>query len=107
VFGLHHLWYGNHWQPIPCDPKEKTLKTQNNLSRKETYHHATSKAVTEIDSGACGSASLLAQPANSDCTDRDVLYHYTRSVECEEKLVKLFDGTRTLTAKEDLLHSLR
>jgi len=120
VFGLHHLWCGNHWQPVPCDLKENTLETQNKLSSKGTHHHggvpnnisaidgtAVGKDVTDVsksDSGACGLASLQTQPANSD---RNVLLHYTRNMECEEKLVKLFDGTRTLTAKEDLLHSLR
>ena len=122
VFGLHHLWCGNHWQPVPYNPKETTFGAQN-LSSKETQHHCdiptnicatdsitvdtTVTDVSESDNGACGSANLQAHPDNSNCTGRDVLHQYTRSVECEEKLVKLFDGTKTLTAKEDLLHSLR
>ena len=44
---------------------------------------------------------------STDSTNDNVLKQYSRSLECEEKLVKLFDNTMSITAKEDLLHSLR
>jgi len=82
VFGSYHLWSGNHDSHSSEDDSSKHL----------------------LD----GLTSLQLHPSSDSSSSNDhVLKQYSRSLECEEKLVKLFDNTKTITAKEDLLHSLR
>lgn len=112
MFGSYHLWCGNHWQPVSYDPKQDSRSTSDSETVEEKVctvnrvcdncHHPLHDAEELLD----GLATLQLHSTHTSC-GRNVLQQYGRCLECEEKLVKLFDNTTTITAKEDLLHSLR
>ena len=100
MFGSYHLWSGNHWQPISRDSKEDMGAHDSHSSEDDKVN--SSKHLLD------GLTNLQLHCSSDSSSSNDhVLKQYSRSLECEEKLVKLFDNTKTITAKEDLLHSLR
>ena len=114
MFGSCRLWCGNHWQPVSCDPQQHISSVSGDKVVEETVH--VDKACENCSCSLCDTKDLLDAVTSlqlgpmhicSDCSDRSVLRQYSRCLECEGKLVELFDGTMTITAKEDLLYSLR
>lgn len=110
VYGSYRLWCGNHWQPVSCEPKQDISSTPDNQTVEEKVNtvdrtcdnHKLHDAKDLLD-GVTG-LQLHTTHINGDC---NVLQQYSRCLECEEKLVTLFDNTTTITAKQDLLQSLR
>ena len=109
------MWCGNHWQPVSCDAKQDVSGTHDTQTTEEEVptvksvcancqcHLNNAKGfLTELSSLKLHSSSNTGSSGSSN-----VLQQYSRCLEYEEKLVKLFDSTATITAKEDLLHSLR
>lgn len=106
MYGSYHLWCGNHWQPISYDPKQEMCSAHDNQtvekSTCENCHHQLCDTKDLLE----GVTSLRPQYMHTS-SGQNVLQQYKRCLKSEEKLVELFDSTVTITAKEDLLHSLR
>ena len=110
MYGSYRLWCGNHWQPVSCEPKQNISSTPDNQTVEEKVNtvvrtcdnHKLHDAKDLLD-GVTG-LQLHTTLTSGDC---NVLQQYSRCLECEEKLVTLFDNTITITAKQDLLQSLR
>ena len=111
------MWCGNHWQPVSCDAKQIMSSTCDDKTGEERVHTMNS-ACSNCQHRLNDAKALLSEltslqlhsiHTSSDCSSSsiNVLQHYSRCLEYEEKLVKLFDNMVTITAKEDLLHSLR
>ena len=114
MFGSCRLWCGNHWQPVSCDPQQHISSVSSDQVVEGTVHvdRACASCCCSLRDtkdllDAVTSLQLHSTHTCSDCSDRNVLQQYSRCLECEGKLVELFDNTMTITAKEDLLHSLR
>ena len=109
------MWCGNHWQPVSCDTQttEDKVHTVNSVCVNCQHHLNDAKGLLDEltslqlhsvhSSSDCGSSSSSSSSSDSS----NILQQYSRSLEYEEKLINLFDNTVTITAKEDLLHSLR
>lgn len=105
------MWCGNHWQPVSCDAKQDLSNTHDTQTTEEKV--ATVNVCVNCQrhlndtEGFLNELSSLQLHSGSSSGSNTVLQQYSRCLEYEEKLVKLFDNTVTITAKEDLLHSLR
>lgn len=115
MFGSNNLWCGDNWQPVSFDPQQHLNSTSGDQVVEEKVH-SVDKACERCSCSLCDTKDLSDAVTSlqlhfthtcSDCSNRNVLQQYSRCLKCEGKLVELFNNTMTITAKEDLLHSLR
>jgi len=99
------LWYSN-WQPVSCDPKQDTESVEEKVQI-DSVCEAREHLMSDGKDLPGGLTSLQTHSTSNDNTGGVAQQQCSRCLEYEEKLVKLFDNTMSVTAKEDLLHTLR